>query len=134
LLAAFFAAGREGPDLPGAVPPRAGPRLLGGLLIATMLHGVRARAVRASDPERAGFRRNSGLIRPVSRSGCDARIVDWSCLIVCAKRRLDNQRIDLPNRFKDGNHEQESGAEILEKQMPIHPERFIEHRATDMWR
>jgi hypothetical protein len=28
----------------------------------------------------------------------------------------------------------ESGAEILEKQMPIHPERFIEHRATDMWR
>ena len=28
----------------------------------------------------------------------------------------------------------ESGAEILEKQMPIHPERFIEHRATDMRR
>jgi hypothetical protein len=50
LLAAFFGATREGPDLPGAVPPRAGLRLLGGLLIAAMLHGARVWAVLASQP------------------------------------------------------------------------------------
>jgi hypothetical protein len=43
LLFAFFGAEREGPALPGVVPPRAGPRLLGGLLIAAMLHGVGVR-------------------------------------------------------------------------------------------
>jgi hypothetical protein len=67
-----------------------------------MLHGVRARAVPASDIQRGGFRRNSGLDRPVSRPACDAPAVVSSWLIVCVKRRLDNPRIDPPTRFKDG--------------------------------
>jgi hypothetical protein len=53
LLAAFFGAERacgapsfrEEPALPDAFPPRAGPRLLGGVLIAAMLHGVRVGTV-----------------------------------------------------------------------------------------
>jgi hypothetical protein len=32
------------------------------------------------------------------------------------------------------SRDRKSGAGLLRKQMPIHPERFIEHRATDMRR
>jgi hypothetical protein len=60
LLSAFFGTAREGPDLPGAVPPRAGLRLLGGLLIAAMLHGAGVQAVPASHPVVSATRQDIG--------------------------------------------------------------------------
>lgn len=90
LLTAFFgerACGepsfREGPALPGAFPPRAGPRLLGGLLIAAMLHGVGVRAVPASLPVVSRPRQNDGVI--------------WS--FVPARIRCVDRGFDLSDRL-----------------------------------
>jgi hypothetical protein len=101
LLAAFFgerACGepsfREGPALPVAFPPRPGPRLLGGLLIAAMLHGVGVRAVPASHPVASKPRQTAVSSKAVLLPAYDASIVVSTCLIASGRQPLDKRRID----------------------------------------
>jgi hypothetical protein len=112
LLSAFFGTAREGPDLPGAVPPRAGLRLLGGLLIAAMLHGAGVQAVPASHPVVSATRQDIGLSGPAR---LDASL--WFDLPDPTGRQpLDQRRIDPPHRFSDGDAGiAGSDAEWLEK-------------------